>query len=383
MRPEEKLILHFCGNNVDLFDSFTRELINEIKDWDYFVERSIDTLLAPLIWKRLRLKEGLEFGISAHVVNKLHQAYCQIFAKNAFLYKFFQGLSMEFEKRDISVIPLKGIFLLENYYQDFGLRQISDIDLLVREESLGKVCNYFIDNGFEMEMYMPALAAKVSKTPAPFKFSKDGIVIDLHIGLTYVYDNCQFNIDLVWCNSAKSLKGYSTMNSMDHALYLCAHLIKHFDYRNCKLINFYDLILVLQKDQIECNELLNYSRLFGFERDIWDIFYLLKKHFSFEGLPSDWSNFRPTRPHLDDYFTEILSTSRTELERKYSPEGSTGFKPLLSLSFTNQLKYLFSRVFPDVSYLRTKYGKKRNTDMGRIVFHFKTLLFQVFSSPKV
>ena len=378
--PEEKLILHSCYNLHDLQDSVLRELLNEIEDWEYFIERSIDTLLAPVIYKRIRALKNLEVEVPAHVITKLHQTYSQIFVKNTFLFNSFHDLLVEFEKREIQVIPLKGIFLLENYYEDFGLRQISDLDLLVKVNQLEEALLYFINSGFEMEMYMPEIAAKVSKTPAPYKFSKNGLVIDLHVNLTYVYDNCQFEMDEVWSRVKRSEKNYFEMSSLDQLVYLFAHLIKHFDYRNCKLINFYDLCIVLKADQIVVSDFLRHAEKHGCLFDVLDVSYLLNKFFGIDFLNEVLFEYVPRRRNIDEMFLEILSTERAHLEFKYAPAGSTGFRPVSYLSPKNKLVYVLSRIFPSRLYIQSKYGKLRRSIIGGYVLHFKSVFSLLFSS---
>ena len=378
--PEEELILHSCYNLYDLKDSFLRELLNEIEDWEYFVKRSIDTLLAPVVYKRIRELKDLEVEVPAHVITKLHQTYSQIFVKNTFLFKSFQDVLVEFEKRNIQVIPLKGIFLLENYYEDFGLRQISDLDLLVKVNQLEEALLYFINSGFEMEMYMPAKAAKVSKTPAPYKFLKNGLVIDLHVNLTYVYDHCQFEMDGVWNRVKRSEKNYFEMNSLDQLVYLFAHLIKHFDYRNCKLINFYDLCIVLKADQIVASDFLRHAEKHGCLFDVLDVAYLLKKFFGIDFLNEVLLGYVPSRRNIDEMFLEILSTERAHLEVKYAPTGSTGFRPISYLSPKNKFVYVLSRIFPGRLYIQSKYGKLRRSIIGGYILHFKSVFSLLFSS---
>ena len=383
MRPEEKLILHSCFNRRDVHDSIFLGLLGEAVDWKYFIDRSIDTLIAPVVYKRIRASPDLEVEVPAHVITKLHQTYSQIFVKNTFLFKSFHDLLVEFEKRKFQVIPLKGIFLLENYYEDFGLRQISDIDLLVKQSQLQEVCLYFINNGFEMEMYMPEIAARVSKTPAPYKFSKNGLVIDLHVNLTYVYDHCQFEMDEVWSSVKRNEKNYFELNFLDHAVYLFAHLIKHFDYRNCKLINFYDLCLVLTTEQVVAKDLVQHAEKHGCLLDILDVSYLLKKYFGLNFLNEELLEYVPSRSNIDEIFLDILSTERARLEMKYAPKGSTGFRPVAYLSVKNKLVYVFSRIFPGRLYIRTKYSKSEKPIIGGYICHFKSIFSMLFSSQVI
>jgi hypothetical protein len=322
----------------------------------------------------------LEVEVPAHVITKLHQTYSQIFVKNTFLFKSFQDVLVEFEKREIQVIPLKGIFLLENYYEDFGLRQISDLDLLVKVSQLEEVLLYFLNNGFEMEMYMPKIAAKVSKTPAPYKFSKNGLVIDLHVNLTYVYDHCQFEMDGVWNRVKRSEKNYFEMSSLDQLVYLFAHLIKHFDYRNCKLINFYDLCIVSKADQIVVADFLHHAEKHGCLFDVLDVSYLLKKFFGIDFLNEVLLGYVPSRRNIDEMFLEILSTERAHLEVKYAPKGSTGFRPVSYLSPKNKVVYVLSRIFPCRLYIQSKYSKLRKSIIGGYISHFKSIFSLLFSS---
>ena len=377
---ENKVILEFA----QLSNGFSEKSVslhffqNSNFNWKYFAERSLDTMLAPVIYSRLKNRAEVLNLIPLEVSTQFLQAQAQVIVKNTFLKSGFDKIITDFNSLKLDVIPLKGIYLIDSYYDNFAHRQLSDIDLLVRENQLEKVCRYFLKNGFEMEMYMPAKASKVSKTPAPYKFSKNGLVIDLHVGLTYIYDNCQFEMDEVWKRAKKYDRDYFEMNALDHLVYLFAHLIKHFDYRNCKLINFYDICLVLEKDKIDLPELLRHSELLGCESDVKDICYIMKKYFGADYFADLLLNYKPSRKNIDEIFLEILSTDRAKLEVKYAPKGSTGFHPIKHLSFKDKSIYISSRIFPGQLYIKGKYGKQSRSIIGGYISHFKFILSQFF-----
>lgn len=347
-------------------------------NWKYFSERCSDTMLSSVIYSRLRSSAELLSLIPDQVLTYFVQTQAQVIVKNTFLKSGFDKIIADFAKIEIDVIPLKGIYLLESYYKNFGHRQLSDIDLLVREKDLKKACEYFLKDGFDMEMYMPAKASKVSKTPAPYKFSKNGLVVDLHVGLTYIYDSCQFEMEKIWGAAEKKDREYFEMNSLDHAVYLFAHLIKHFDYRNCKLINFYDLYLVFEKDKINFNELINHSKMLGCEKDVKDICYILTKYFRADYFADYDLNDTPSRQNIDETFLEIVSKDRAELELKYTPQGSTGFMPIKYLNFKDKFIYIFSRFFPERQYIHCKYPEQKSSFLKGYLFHFRLLSHQVF-----
>jgi len=351
-------------------------------NWNYFVERSSDTMLASVIYTRIKSRTEVLNLIPDEILNHFLQTQAQVIVKSTFLKSGFDQIMADFNILKLDIIPLKGIYLIDSFYKNFAHRQISDIDLLVRESQLEKACHYFMRNGFEMEMYMPAKAAKVSKTPAPFKFSKNGLVIDLHVGLTYIYDKCQFKMDEVWSGAKKVNRDYLEMNALDHLVYLFAHLIKHFDYRNCKLINFYDLCLVFEKDKIVFSELLRHAELLGCESDVRDMCYLLKKYFGVDIFEDLMFKYKPSRKNIDEIFYEILSIDRAKLEVKYAPKGSTGFRPIAQLSLRNKFIYCSSRIFPDSLYIQCKYGKQGRSILGGYISHFTSILSQVLRAMK-
>jgi|GEM_PF-2635495 len=379
--PEEKLILHSCYSLHDLQDSVLRELLNEIEDWEYFIERSIDTLLAPVVYKRLRILKDLEVEVPAHVITKLHQAYSQIFVKNTFLFKSLQDVLVEFEKRKIQVIPLKGIFLLENYYEDFGLRQISDLDLLVRESEVESVIRMFETLGYSMTMYMPRKAAKAAKISAPYKFTKGDVVVDLHVKLSDGYCGYTINMNSIWENSqiGRLSNGVACtyLSTLDHVLFLFIHLRRHIEIRNFKMISFYDILIILQKERLNTNDILKRADDFGCYNEVEEILYLSNKFFSLALDNILEPKKDDSRKKIDSIFLQVLSENRATLEKQYAAPGTTGFKHLSVMGRRDKLIYLFSRVFPDRRYLFSTYGTGSKSLFSCYIYHFKTIFFRL------
>jgi hypothetical protein len=379
--PEEKLILQSCSNRQDLQDTFFRELLNEVVDWEYFIERSIDTLLAPVIYKRIRELKDLEVEVPAHVITKLHQTYSQIFVKNTFLFNSFHDLLVEFEKREIQVIPLKGIFLLENYYEDFGLRQISDLDLLVRKSELENVIKMFNDLGFSMAMYMPQRAAEAAKISAPYKFTKGDVVVDLHVSLSHGFCGYTIEMNSIWENAhigrLSNGVGCRYLSTLDHVLFLFIHLRRHIEIRNFKMISFYDILIILQKERLNTNDILRRADDFGCYNEVEEILYLLNKFFSLALDNILEPKKDDSRKKIDSIFLQVLSENRATLEKQYAAPGTTGFKHLSVMGRRDKLIYLFSRVFPDRRYLFSTYGTGSKSLFSCYIYHFKTIFFRL------
>jgi hypothetical protein len=381
LSPEERLILHSCRDNSVSSALFFHELCEEIGDWDYFTSRSLDTLLAPLIFKYARVFPPDESNMPVYVLNKLQQAHSQIFVKNTFLFKSFEDILLEFEKRDIQVIPLKGIFLLENYYHDFGLRQISDLDLLVRESEVESVIRMFETLGYSMTMYMPRKAALAAKISAPYKFTKGDVVVDLHVKLSDGYCGYTINMNSIWENAhiGRLSNGVACtyLSILDHVLFLFIHLRRHIEIRNFKMISFYDISIILQKERLNTNDILKRAEDFGCYNEVEEILYLLNKFF-FLTLDHIADHKKDdSRETIDLIFHQVLSENRELLEKKYAAPGSTGFMHLSAMDWKDKLIYLASRVFPDSRYMRSTYGPKSSSLVSCYFRHFVSILLRL------
>jgi len=113
-------------------------LILNIEDWDYFSTQIIERGLAPIFYKKLPLLSNSQL-IPTQVQTRLRAAYYKTVSRSMMLYGAYHEVTEQFIKAGIPVIALKGMYISEHLYQDIGLRLMSDIDLLVREED-GERC---------------------------------------------------------------------------------------------------------------------------------------------------------------------------------------------------------------------------------------------------
>jgi len=139
LQVEDKLIL----SSIKIHPNPTEleqlnELIPLIHDWDYLINTIIDRGIAPLFYTKLSLLPNSSV-IPEAVKTKLQQVYYKTVSRSALLYEHFRKIAEAFVAQNIPLIGLKGIYLSEWLYQDIGLRQFSDIDLLLKKED-GEKC---------------------------------------------------------------------------------------------------------------------------------------------------------------------------------------------------------------------------------------------------
>jgi hypothetical protein len=86
----------------------------------------------------------------------------------------------ELAARGLQVIGLKGIYLLDNVYENIGLRFVSDVDLLVREGDLDAVIACLKDLGYDNKTWFDPQADNQDLMHVPPLKNEAGLMIELH-----------------------------------------------------------------------------------------------------------------------------------------------------------------------------------------------------------
>ncbi|MCF8055640.1 MAG: nucleotidyltransferase family protein [Desulfocapsa sp.] len=175
--------------------------------------------LLPLLYKRLS-KTGQEIP---HI-EKLKGVYRQNLYKNSLLFHKFLSILVELEKREIPVIVLKGIALIAAYYEDTGIRPMSDADFLVPEEDVKRTLKYFKEQGWQ-ERNGSWLDKPVKHIHSLDLISPDHYEMDIHWRAFYQCPWDRADEELWKQTEEVSFKGFKIkiLNPTQQILHNCAH----------------------------------------------------------------------------------------------------------------------------------------------------------------
>jgi len=81
--------------------------------------------------------------------NQLKQAYFQTLSRSMLMYQTFAEAGQALHQAGIKYVVLKGAWLSEFLYQDTGLRQFSDIDMLIAPEDATMAIETLESIGFQ------------------------------------------------------------------------------------------------------------------------------------------------------------------------------------------------------------------------------------------
>jgi len=199
-----------------------------IKSWQAWIEQvdieKLDTgsnRLLPLLYRNLS-----QLGVQHPVMTRLKGIYRHTWSKNQLRLLQLKKVLERFENANISTVLLKGIGLLLVDYQDFGVRQMSDVDVWVHPQQIRKATSILRDEGW---YYGADLPEQIEGTIAlrhasPFKHP-DGWNLDLHWRLFSRRVTSVSHL-FMWDNRVPAcLMGGNTavLHPSDRFVHVCAH----------------------------------------------------------------------------------------------------------------------------------------------------------------
>lgn len=121
-------------------------ILEERIDWVYFIKLTRLYATAPLIYRHLQ-----SFGklIPEAVMQSLRGSAGFVFARNIKYFNNVKSLADMFNKEGLEVIFMKGVVFMIDLYREKGLRDFSDIDILIKQEDLAKVEKLVKRKGFK------------------------------------------------------------------------------------------------------------------------------------------------------------------------------------------------------------------------------------------
>lgn len=236
--PQEPLAI-WCRPEPD-----PKELAALLEHWSRASqpERFLATIraegIAPLCGYHIK-RHHLEDGQTSHeVVNGLVGDYYRNTAKNLWRLTRLKPLLVAFDRAGVPVLLLKGSSLVLSVYPEVGLREMSDVDLLIRPEQLPAADTLLREAGYraiDQAAIDPANPPCEHLTTLDYRDS-EGVkpAIHLHwhlINSTVPHADYSRLIDLdgIWSRAVRaSLDGLSVMELSpgDAVLYLCEHAMR-------------------------------------------------------------------------------------------------------------------------------------------------------------
>ena len=354
---EIKLLLTLSKIKIPIAEiSNIENLITSVNDWNFFLECTFIHGITSLVSKNLKSYKEVPEKIRI----LLNHTYHITLRKNVVLYDALQKILYTFARYNVAAIPLKGIYLAETLYKDIGLRQMSDIDLLLKESDVNMAIDLLTGLGFvasgriKSKYINSTVIAKHMPTMV-----KNGVLVEIHFRILIDDSHQSVNIDDFWKNANPvKLSGTETMalSIEDLLQYLCIHLERHLNEGKIQLYQFVDIIGLLD----------NTEKIFN-----WDAFLVscennkcMKSVFRILCLLHQY--FSITFPNKIHQLCQLFKEEKTEQLFEYllncdikgiaKLTENQNLKNLRKLDGgLNKLRFLIEDILPSISFMMKRY----------------------------
>lgn len=215
-------------------------------DWGYVVRQAAYHEILPLVY--YTINKFKKVSIPAEISSQMERRYYAVLSANIRLWKEFCSIQEAFNKAGVGVIPLKGIILGETLYHNIGLRQMSDIDILIEKGSLARmdgIAGEMLKFGYQIELErLPEEYWRKYHCHIKFYKKEMDLAVDMHWAYAPPWPQA---IDLsgAWKRSSNQTIDNTqvlTLSPEDTLLSLCAQTCRDiFNLRDLKLKGLCDI----------------------------------------------------------------------------------------------------------------------------------------------
>lgn len=215
---------------------------------------------------RLEREHSLDFPNR----DKLYQSYVINAGRNTLIMHDAEILLSSLKKAGIAAVGLKGVYLLENVYENIGARSMNDIDILVKKQDLAGAMEVFKGLGYQATTYFDLDDENVDTKHVPPMQKAGGALVEVH--WTLLEEDEPFTIDAaaLWERvEPAAIAGVEalTLGIEDLILHLSLHLT-YQHYLQLGLRGLLDIALVIDKfkEEIDWQLLVQIAKTWGAER---------------------------------------------------------------------------------------------------------------------
>jgi hypothetical protein len=379
IKDEELLLVNLCrlefsDENLNELESLT----TKIKDWTYFRNLANAHGVSALVCHNL-VRHHLLHGIPDRVVYYLRNSLMISLGRNTFNTKSLGEVLHLLNRENIRTVILKGMALEHSVYGNSGLRQMSDVDILIDRNECLKARDLLTGNGYvslPMKSVFHELILPYSGKHLP-SLIKNGTSVEIHHELFGGRNN---NLTRVFFESSyeTEIKGEKAWfpKPLIFFLYLVKHLWLHEMNNESQLRLYTDLIVLIEKhrEEILNQELLNLAAgaemseiLASRLRPLRDICGV-----SFPGWLSDFTDTFSNNDSLNKFIFFLKSPKDNPQLKKH-----VVYRHIIKdiPGFHRKLLYVLGDILPSLTFMKKRYG---SDSAWKVLIYYPPRLGKIF-----
>jgi len=267
------------------------------------------------------------------------------------------------------VLVLQGMDLLNEPYEDVGLRPMTDIDLWVSKKDYEKMVQILGTLGYERDAVYPST------------FKQGATILDIHTHILWA-DRIRARKLLLGKSEEHLIKEVRTieiegekalcLSPYDQVLYLSLHAFKH---RADRLIWLVDVKRILERwKAADWERLVRRAEDLGKQRTLMYVLFLLDRVFHFRGPQGALQRLQ--KRSLSPLEKKIL---RERVRTGPLPAWGPVFLFSSELGFINRLRFLFENLFPRPEVLKQVFPSPAGSRPWQLYLKRVTQLIRIAS----
>lgn len=349
------------------------ELIPFIKDWNAFSLRMVALGIAPLFYNKWsRLSSVNE--IPSVNRERLKGAYYKTLTRSMMLYQAFNQLAGALTTQSIPFIPLKGIYLSEWMYGDIGLRQFSDIDILIHPEDAKKTLLLLESLGFKS---VKSIDEQIEENNVDLVHYSpmvlNGVSVEVHIQLlNKAWNPHSILPEKLWESSEFTLLSNQSISVLclhDMLIHVSLHLNKHMLSGTMQFTGWLDIVNLLEKYTCrdDWNALYERCVLFSCQSIVYSQIVLAKEYMQ-ANVPENI--FVENKHLLTNDYRRLFIKYLNGYKGFYNQERGHVSTVIHMKPFKKKVSYLLDIVFPPKLYMVYKY-QIRNEQLYLLFYPYR------------
>ncbi len=380
---EETLLLKLCrlAFTEELCENI-RDLLPEVTDWNYFGSLANKHGVEALVYHNLNKYELLS-DIPADINSGLKNALMLSLSRNTRHIHIMGDILKLLNRENIKTVLLKGLALELTDYGNAGLRQMSDIDVLIKRDQCLLARRILLNNGFvslpvKSVIYKSIISSAGKHLPS---LMRDGISFEIHTEL-FGARATKLTDSLFETSYETGISGEKIFipRTQIFFLYLIKHLFLHELNNESQLRLYTDLVVLLDnhREEILSNDLLLLASQAGMSEMLAQRLEPVRRFWGIE-FPEWIDEFinRSNKPDSLNRFVFFLKSPK----KNAVIEKHKFYRQIIKdiPGFHRKFLFLAGDIFPTISFMKKRYKCKSTWKallfyphrLGKILFLFR------------
>jgi hypothetical protein len=354
MPPFADLLLQILHADPSLPDPHRFEALSPV-EWEEFTTEAIRYRLAFQVTEYLKAQESLQAFLPESCMERLSQTVRSTLMMNLQRQAQLRQMLSTCEAGGISFLLMKGLWIVEQLYENLAARSSGDIDILLKPEDMPRFTRLMQRLGYELDPTINDIRDIAPGNEFPLPTLDGSNRYDVHWSMTHPGNESPIDEDKIWARSdfvTLAGKPCQSLCLEDHVLLLCFHAAIHHRFLYVGPRAMVDIAQAIKTPprSIQWEELVTRAQEMGWSRGVWLMLELVREHLGVQPPQAILDALRPDN-------AEDSSIRKAALEAMFMDQahkdvmGVEVVKLFSQAHWSDRLAHVWKRLFPAPAYI--------------------------------